>query len=140
MAALSAERDTPRLTGVEGPVVTYDVAAATKIHAGSIVQLAAGYAAPAAGEAGRVTVGRAEESVDNGSGSAGDKEIRVRVGIFRWANSGGRAVTRAHIGKDGFAEDDQTIGNATNANSVTAGKIVDVDDAGVWVATGIPYI
>ena len=46
-------------------------------------------------------IGRAEERVDNSGGNAGDLDIRVREGIFRWANSASTDEITATAGESG---------------------------------------
>ena len=136
MTALTQDRNTPRRAGED---FSHPVAAATTIFAGSLVALnAAGNAIPAATATGLIVIGRAEERVVN-AGAAGVERVPVRRGVFRWANSTSTdEITRAEIGDDCWAVDDQTVAktSATNTRSV-AGKIVDVDAQGVWVRSGI---
>ena len=55
-------------------------------------------------------------------------------GTFCFVNSGGGTeITRAHIGENAYAVDDQTV---ANAGTCVAGEILDVDDGGVWVRIG----
>ena len=133
MPPLSTDRNTPRR---DGEFNSRDVAASTEIFAGSLVVLdASGNAAPGSAATGLVADGRAEEHVDNSSGSAGDKQVTVRKGVFRFANSAGAdEITKAHIGDDCYIVDDETveIADDTGSRSV-AGTVVDVDAAGVWV-------
>lgn len=134
MAVLSKDRMTPVRAG---ELISVPVKAATKIHAGSLVAKAAGgYAAPAAKAESLVVLGRAEEAVDNSAGADGDVRVRVRRGVFRWANSaGGGAVGQTEIGeKKAFIVDDQTV-TKTKAGSTPAGTVIDVDAEGVWVET-----
>ena len=146
-----AERNTPRRTGMIDYVEGYDVAASTTIEAGKMVALDASgnaveYAKSAVNTANNLTVvGRCEETVDNSSGSAGDKKVRARIGVFRWNNDvSSDEVTKADIGSPVHGEDDETIrktavaGNA--ARTAEAGLLIDVDDEGAWVATGIPFL
>lgn len=146
-----ADRNTPRRTGGYDYVESYDVAASTKIEGGKIVALDASgnaveYAKSATNTANNLTVvGRCEEAVDNSSGSAGDKKVRARAGVFRWNNDhASDAVTKAQIGDAVHGEDDETIrktavvGNA--ARTAKVGRLVAVDDHGAWVATGIPFL
>ena len=146
-----AERNTPRRSGGYDYVEAYDVAAATKIEAGKIVALdAAGnaveYAKSAANTANNLTVvGRCEETVDNGSGSAGDLKVRARTGVFRWDNDvSADAVTKAEIGDQVHGEDDETVRKTAVAGKVArtavVGRLIAVDDDGAWVATGIPFL
>lgn len=134
MTALTAERDTKRR---DGKLMSLPMAA-IKIFAGSIVcvSTATGYATKGATATTLVAVGRAEETVDNAAGNAGDLSIEVnRDGWFKFANSAaGDAIARDDIGKDCYVVDDQTValtdGGATRSK---AGKVRDVDADGVWI-------
>ena len=132
MTVLAADRDTPVRDGL---LFEFPVAATTKIYAGAIVMLnASGDATKGAAATGQICVGRAEELVDN-TGGAGAKTVKVRKGVFRWANSASTdAITKAEIGDTCYIVDDQTVAktDATGTRSA-AGKIVDVDASGVWV-------
>lgn len=136
MTALAKDRNTPSRAG---DAFSRDVAAAKKIFAGSLVALdSSGNAQPGATATGLVAAGRAAEYIDNSSGNAGDKQVTIEPGVFRWANSSaGDAITKAEIGDLCYIVDDQTVAktNGTNTRSV-AGYIVDVDSDGVWVVTG----
>jgi hypothetical protein len=130
--ALTSDRNTPFRTGDD---VVHPIAATKKIYAGSLVALnASGYAVPGSAATTLIAVGRAEAQVDNSSGTNGDKNITVRRGIFRFANSGADVVTRTEIGKSCYIVDDQTVAktDGTGTRSV-AGKVIDLDSAGVWV-------
>lgn len=130
--ALISDRNTPFR---DGHNVVHPMAATKKIYAGSLVALnASGYAVPGATATTLIAVGRAEAQVDNSSGGNGDKSITVRRGVFRFANSGADAVTRTEIGKSCYIVDDQTVAktDGTGTRSV-AGKVIDLDSAGVWV-------
>lgn len=120
----------------DGDLIEYGVAASTTIYAGAIVALnTSGYAVPAADTANLLVMGRAEETVDNASGSAGDLTVVVRRGLFRWDNHG-TPLTIADIGDGAFVADDHTVAaKATTTNDVCAGEIVNVDSVGVWVDT-----
>lgn len=134
MPALSAARNTQERSG---EVFGFPVAAATTVHQGSLVALNAGYAAPGATATGLVAVGRAEESVT--AVSAGDASVRVKRGVFKFANSAaGDLIAQADAGADCYIVDDQTVAktSATNTRSV-AGKVVAVDADGVWVKIGL---
>jgi hypothetical protein len=133
MVALSK----PRLTDErEGAVYTAPVAAATKIWQGSLVALnASGNAVPGSVATTLKGFGRAEGTVDNTGGAAGDQTVDVKKGIFRFGNSaGGDLIARADIGNDCYIVDDQTVAktSASSTRSI-AGKIADVDSGGVWV-------
>lgn len=146
-----AERNTPRRTGMIDYAEGYDVAASTKIEAGKIVALDANgnaveYAKSATNTANNLTVvGRCERTVDNSDGAAGDKKVEVRIGCFRWNNDvASDEVSKAEIGDPVHGEDDETIRKTAvtgNANrTAPVGRLVAVDDAGAWVATGIPFL
>lgn len=134
MTALTASRNTPRRenAGVE----SHPAKATVKIFAGALVCLdAAGWAQPGAVAATLTAIGRAEHDVDNTAGANGDKNVRVRRGVMRFANSAsGDLITRADIGKPAYVVDDQTVAKTSGgaARSV-AGTIRDVDAQGVWV-------
>jgi hypothetical protein len=132
MTALTADRNTPR---AEGNIKSLPMSA-SKIFAGAIVMRnATGFATKGAVATTLVGVGRAEEQVDNSSGSAGDKRINVRPGVYRYANSAaGDLITIADIGKPAYAIDDQTVAKTDGtATRSIAGFVFDVDAIGVWV-------
>ncbi|MXW36216.1 MAG: hypothetical protein F4Z60_12280 [Chloroflexi bacterium] len=148
-----AERNTPRRSGMIDFVEAYDVAASAKIEAGHMVALdASGNAsqyAPVDGtaDAGAVIVGRCEETADNGSGAAGAQRVSVRTGVFLWKNdAAGKVLTKAHIGDAVYARDSETVQNdddlasGTDGELAQAGRLVQIDDNGAWVATGIPFL
>ncbi len=133
MAALTKDRQTDKR---DGNSVVHPVAAATQIHAGSLVALDAnGWLVSGSTSTTLKAVGRAEEPVDNSSGANGDLGCRCgRRAAFRFANDSGDPIDRTHIGSNAYIVDDQTVaatdGGATRS---VAGKIIDVDAAGVWV-------
>lgn len=134
MGALTADRNT---VSREGSDFEFPVAAATKIFAGSIVgfNAAAVYASKGVTSTTLKTVGVAIEQADNSAGAAGDIRVKVRRGVWRFGNStAGDLITLANVGSDCYVVDDQTVAltNGTATRSV-AGKIRDVDAAGVWV-------
>lgn len=126
MAALAADRNTPRAEGVVKSLLM----SASLIYAGALVcRNATGYATKGAVATTLIGVGRAEERVDNSAGAAGDKRIRVRTGIFQFANSAsGDLITIADIGKPAYVVDDQTVAktSGTNTRSI-AGFVYDVE-------------
>ncbi len=115
--------------------------AAAKVFAGSLVAAnASGYATPGAASGTLTYLGRAEETVDNSAGNAGDKSVLVRRGkAFKWGNYASDAVTQASMGKPCFIYDDAQVALTSNngARSV-AGIVVGVDTDGVWVAEAAP--
>lgn len=130
------DRDTKMRDGV---LFSRKMAATKKIFAGTLACLnATGYSTPGATATTLVADGRAEETVDNTNGADGDVSITIRKGVFCFANStAGDLITIAEIGDNCYIVDDQTVAktNGTNTRSV-AGKIEDVDSAGVWVRVG----
>lgn len=136
MAALTKNRDTPRL---EGEIQDYGVAAATQLFAGALACLnAAGFLVPGATATTLTAVGRCERQVDNLAGAAGDVKGHVRPGTFRYDNLAADPVVIADIGKDCFIVDDQTVAKTNGGNTRSrAGKVVALDHLGVWVSIGI---
>lgn len=132
MAALTQDRNTPKRAGAE---VVLPAAAAKKFYAGAMVARdSSGNATPGAVATTIRGVGRSAELVDNSGGAAGALDVRVEKGIFRFSNEATDLVARADIGNDCYIADDQTVAktNGTGTRSV-AGKVIDVDTAGVWV-------
>jgi hypothetical protein len=134
--ALTGDRRTPIRADKE--LHSFGVKGATKIWAGALVVLNAGFAVGGSTAIGLIAVGRAEHYVDNSAGANGDLQIKVRAGIFQFANSASTdLIAITEIGSDCYIVDDQTVAktNGSNTRSV-AGKVVGVDAQGVWVAIG----
>lgn len=132
MVALTKDRNTPRREGTD---FGRPVAAGARIFAGGMVFLLNGLASAAVNAAALVD-GRAGETVDNRDGGNGDLLVDVDRGTFAFASAGGAdAIATDDIGKDCYAVDDQTVG-LTNGGGTRprAGRIEDVDAAGVWVS------
>lgn len=133
MVALSNDRDTRSRQGLRRTAL---MAAGTLIFSGSIVvRNAAGFAAPGTAALGLYVLGIADDQVDNRQGGDGDARIGAVAGTFLVANSSGAdEITAASIGQDCFLVDDQTVAktNGGGTRSV-AGRVFDVDAAGVWV-------
>jgi hypothetical protein len=129
MTALTANRNTPQLGG-DAPVDEFTILASEIIYAGGIVAIDyTAEAQEASDTLGLRVVGRATKQVDN---AADGLKVSVERGIFRFGNSSTSPVTRAHIGRPCYVEDDATVaGNTTNL--VAAGLVHDVDTSGVWV-------
>jgi hypothetical protein len=120
----------------DGEFVLLPLAADTRIFAGTLVAINGdGNALPAADTAGLKVMGRAEQTIDNRDGLAGDLTVLVRRGVFAYANSAGDPVDANDIGKPAYVEDDITVCEAGADNMVPAGLVVDLDDAGVWIDT-----
>jgi hypothetical protein len=139
MAALSADRNTVRR---DGDLNSRPVKGGVLIYAGALVCLdTAGRAVPGSAANPVTADGRANFRVDNTLGADGALNVETQAGIFRWDNSaGGDLITAANIGAPAYVVDDHTVALTSNgaARSV-AGKIMDVDSVGVWVATGIIF-
>jgi len=137
MTALEAGRNTKErdpASAWRGPV-----AAAVKCFAGGIaVRDAAGNLKPGVTATGLVVAGRFEEMADNSAGEAAAISVDYKPGVFRWANSADAdEIAKAEIGDNCYLVDDQTVAKTSaGATRSVAGKIVDVDDLGVWVETG----
>lgn len=124
-----------------GDLVEVGVKAATTLHAGTIAAVDAnGHAVPASKTAGITVLGRVERSAANTAAGADDGDVKAlikRKGAFRWKKAdGGTEPTIAHVGKAGYAEDNQTVGNSNAGNAPEVGTIIAVEDGGVWVDLG----
>ncbi|MCO5083391.1 MAG: hypothetical protein M9955_17255 [Rhizobiaceae bacterium] len=134
MTALSGPRVPTRR---EGNKSSPPMKGSTKIWNGAIVVMDSGLAVPGKTATGLVTLGIATDTVDN-TGGDGAAKITVERGTFKFANSAsGDAIAGADIGKDCYVVDDQTVAktNGSSTRSI-AGKVIDVDSDGVWVALG----
>lgn len=135
MTAIAIERDTQRRLGDRA---AYPVLAATKVLAGTIaVRTVAGYVQGGAVATTLKALGVFDETVDNTGGASGDVKAPVRRdGWFRFANSSaGDLITIADIGNDCYVLDNQTVAKTDGtATRSIAGKVRDVDAAGVWIS------
>lgn len=131
-----SERNT---TERQGKRLVLPVLAGAVINAGCYVALTAtGFAKEGAVAADLIGIGRAEETVDNTAGADGDVFVEVKQGCFKWDNDTADAVSLTNVSKDCYIVDANTvsISSDTNARSI-AGKVLGVDDDGVWVKTEI---
>ena len=104
----------------EGKLLSLPVVASDIVYKGALVKInAAGYAAPAAPEAGSNFAGVAYEKVDNSTGAAGDKEVRVVV--ERCFALAGSVFSQADVGSKVYATDDGVI---TTTEGTTSKQIV----------------
>lgn len=133
MTALSTARNTPER---QGDIQSFPVKASVKPIQGGIAVLNGGYAAPATTATGLIAVGRFEETVDNSTGAAGAVSVRVKSGIFKFANSSSTdLIAQADVGAVCYLVDDQTVAKTSDTNTRSvAGKVVAVDADGVWVS------
>lgn len=148
MTAATRDRDTKER---HGDALALPVEANTQIYAGTLVCINGnGNAVGGSAAPGLLCVGRAEENINNltgsttvsGAGTAGAQYIRARRGIFLWANStSGDAITEVNVGAKCFVVDNQTValtdGNGTRS---VAGTVYDIDSVtgGVWVDHRVP--
>lgn len=135
---LAADRKTKERLGTR---YNFGVDGGSQIFAGSLVGLnALGFLVPASASVAIRIVGMALENVDNTDGSDGDLLCEVAAGIFAWENSaGGDEITLANgVGRTVYAVDDETVAltEGASGNRPVAGVVVDVNDDGVWVASG----
>ncbi|MDO8776602.1 MAG: hypothetical protein Q7K57_49390 [Burkholderiaceae bacterium] len=134
MAAITTERDTQRRDGKQAG---YGVLANTKVLAGTLAVLtAAGFAQGGAVATTLKAVGVFDCTVDNTGGANGDLKAPVRNdGWFRFSNStAGDLITVADIGNNCYVLDNQTVAKTDGtATRSIAGKVRDVDAAGVWI-------
>jgi hypothetical protein len=140
MTALTQARNTPERAG---EVFDFPIKAGVHGYQGGLAVLSGGYAAPASTATNLVAIGRFEDDADNTGGLNGAFRVRVKRGIFRFANSAGAdLIAQADVGQDCWLVDDQTVAKtgaivSSNPTRSRAGKIVDVDSEGVWVQIGI---
>lgn len=136
MAALSSARNTKERIG---EVFGLPVKANTTCYQGGLAVLDAGYAAPGRVAVGLVAAGRFEETT--AAVAAGDATVRVKRGIFKFANSAaGDLIAQADVGADCYIVDDQTVAKTNGgATRSRAGQIVAVDADGVWVQVGLGF-
>jgi len=129
MVALTERRRTKRR---DGTVFAHPVKAGARIWQGALVMLEGGYAVPAREAAGLVAAGVARAGADNAAGADGALTVEVERGCFAFENAGD--ITRAHIGQQAYAVDDQTVSASDNNGARSAaGTIMDVNEDGVWV-------
>ena len=110
----------------DGIVYPFQVAASTKIPEGALVSInAAGYAVNATDAANDVFVGVADETIDNSSGAAGAKKIKIRrTGVFTVVFAG--TATIADVNTLVYVVDNQTVNlAAATTNDVLVGRIVE---------------
>ena len=133
MTAMTQDRNTPARDAKD---FQFPMAASVLIYAGAMVAInSSGYATKGQTATGLRGAGVAQEHADNATGAASDISVKVRRGCFRFANSAsGDAITLADVGSDCYMVDDQTVAKTSGSNTRSvAGKVRDVESAGVWV-------
>ncbi|KPN64261.1 hypothetical protein SAMN04488527_101262 [Aliiroseovarius crassostreae] len=115
-----------------GEFLSYALAPGAKINKGAIACLDAGLAKKGHAAVGLVTVGRAEHSVDE---AAGDTQVKVRRGNFRYLNSAGAdELTNADVGKPCYLVDDETVAKTDGGGTRSvAGTLREVEGGQVWI-------
>jgi hypothetical protein len=114
-------------------LIIIPVAASTSIDEGVMVAINAdGYAVPAAKATGLTVAGRCELAVDNKNKTAGALSVRVKRGVFVYANSTTGAVKETDLLKKCFVEDSETV-TITSEESSMAGTILEADGEFVTV-------
>jgi hypothetical protein len=115
MTALAADRPSATQYGSADEVIpkliSLPMAAATIIYAGAMVASdASGNAVPGTASTALKIWGRAEVQVDNTAGSAGDKRINVKPGVFAMNNSSSTDLIAAkNVGQPAYLVDDNTV-------------------------------
>ena len=135
MAALNSVRDTSEIAQ-EAKYLSLPVKGKTTIYQGALVALDAdGYAIPGKKAEGLTAAGRAEETVEN-TGGDGDLAVRVARGVFVFDNTATAAskITRAHVLRPCYMEDDQTVTALATGTSI-AGTVIHVDAEEIGRAT-----
>ena len=128
---LTKDRSTPTRNGGRR---AFPVKANTTIFAGALVALNAGLAVPASATAGLVVVGRAEGAASTAGAGDGAATITTARGVFAFENQANDLVARTDIGQSCYVVDDCTVAKTDNNGArPVAGRVFDVDDAGVWV-------
>lgn len=133
MTATTQDRNTPFM---DGELFQVPVAAGALIPAGTIVCAnATGFAVPGSAVATQVYLGRADEMIDNRTGTDGAQMVLVRRGkAYQWANDSADAVTQAEMGRDCFVADNQTVSKTDGGGTrPRAGIVLGVGTDGVWV-------
>lgn len=140
MTATTTERTTTTERATDFAMAQeFPMAAGASILQGSMCALSGGYLVPVTEATGLDGGFRAEESVDNTGGAAGDKSCKVRSGIFKWENSGTDPVTIADVGALVYGEDNQTVSKTDNTGARSAvGRLYEVDTDGVFVSQPFP--
>lgn len=132
--ALSKDRSTPYRKGDD---VGHPVKAGALLYAGALVVLDGGYAAPGHEATGLIAVGRSEQPYDNRGGQDGDLTAAIRTGVLRFANDAAAPVERSHIGSLCYVVDDERVSASDGGGTRSvAGRIFDLEDAGVWIDVG----
>jgi len=135
------QRDTKKMAGGPDPeILGLPLAASTSIDCGELVcDNGSGYAVVGSVATTLIAVGRAEESVDNSAGAAGDKTITVRRGTFLYNNHADAVVLSDRFSLC-YIVDGKTVAKTSGSDTRSiAGVVIDVTAEGVWVAVGMVH-
>lgn len=138
MTALAQDRNTARKYVERFLAEDALVAATTTVFNGSLTAANAnGELRPAADVAAITVLGVAQHQMKNTTGAAAKvtPKAKVAAGVFKFATTGGFAITAADVGKNCFVLDDQTVvRTGGTVNAIVAGVVDSMDaDGGVWV-------
>jgi hypothetical protein len=138
MTALAQDRNTQRRYVERYVCDDAPIAANTTVWNGSLVATNTnGELRPAADVANLTVQGVAMRKLANATGAAAKSipPAKVAAGVFKFATTGGNALTAADVGKGAFVLDDQTVVRAAGTtNSIQAGTVDSIDpDGGIWV-------
>lgn len=131
--ATTGERNTQFRAGM---IFAHALATATVINKGAMVVLnAGGYAKAGLTDASVVSVGIAQETVDNTDGADGERSVEAKTGTHLLANAtAGDAITRVDVGNDCYILDDETVAKTDGgATRSVAGRVRAVEGSNVWV-------
>ncbi|MBB3461985.1 hypothetical protein [Rhizobium sp. BK377] len=133
MTAMSQARQPVQ---TEGKFSTTPVKGATTIFQGALVVAEAGLAVPGKTALNLIVLGVADQGVAN-AGADGAKKVTTERGTFKFLNLPADAILAGDVGKDCYLVDDQTVAKTNGANTRSAaGKIINVDNDGVFVRVG----
>jgi hypothetical protein len=135
MVAATKDRDTQT---VAGETRAFPMVAAAKAFAGTIaaIETANGNVKPGLTATNIRAVGVFSAFFDNSAGAAGAVVAEVKRGVFGpFANSSaGDLIAAGDVDTDCYIVDDQTVAKTSGGSTRTvAGKVHQVDAAGVWV-------
>ena len=138
MAALTANRETPRRASPDDRRLAYAPVASDEFYIGGIVAVdtADSKLKPGATSTTLVAVGVCAERYTSPASVPSTKYVKLMTGTHRFDNSAAAdLIALDDIGKVCYIVDDQTValtnGGATRS---IAGRIEDVDSSGVWVS------
>jgi hypothetical protein len=130
MTALTKDRNTKQR---DGDLIAVPAVTNKKFYAGAIACInASGWATPGATATTLKAVGCVEAYLDTTGLSSGAVSVLVRRGVFKLENASD--IVQADTFGTAYIVDDQTVAgdDGTGTRSV-AGKIIALDDDGVWV-------